>query len=182
MVLFINCCPREASRTKRIADALIEKLGECEKVDLYEISLCPVDEERLKRRDALLETGAFDDDEFALARQFAAADEVVIAAPFWDLSFPAKLKLYIENVYITGIVSTYDENGMPKGLCNAKRVFYVTTSGGPFDGRYSFDYMRTLCTDYFGIPEVRLIKAEMLDIIGNDPEQIVDNAIDGIIV
>lgn len=179
MKLFINCCPRKDSRTKRIADALLDKIGEYEEISLYETLLCPIDESRLGKRNALLKNGALDDDEFALARQFAAADEIVVAAPFWDLSFPAKLKLYIENIYITGIVSSYDENGIPKGLCNAKRLFYVTTSGGPYDGRYSFDYLKTLCTDYFGIPEVILVKAEMLDIVGNDPEAIVEEAIRG---
>ncbi len=180
MVLFINCCPRKESRTKRLADALLKKLGEYEEIKLYENSLSPVDENRLSKRYALLEAGKLDDAEFALARQFASADKIVIAAPFWDLSFPSKLKIYVENIYITGIVSSYNEEGMPKGLCNAKKLYYVTTSGGPFDGRYSFDYFSTLCTDYFGIPEVCLIKAEMLDIVGNNAEEILNSAIQNI--
>lgn len=177
MVLYINCCPRKESRTKRLANAVLQKLGEYEEVNLYEAVLLPIDENRIKERNSLLESGKLDAEEFKLARQFASADEIVIAAPFWDLSFPAKLKLYIENIYITGIVSSYDENGMPKGLCNAERLYYVTTSGGPFDGRYSFDYFRTLCIDYFNIPEVKLIKAEMLDVVGFDPEEIIEKAI-----
>lgn len=51
-----------------------------------------------------------------------------------DLSFPARLKIYLENIYVTGIVSKYDENGRPRGLCRAERLYYVTTAGGPFDG------------------------------------------------
>ena len=180
MVLFINGCPRTGSRTKRLADALLEKVGAYEEINLYETELYPVDERRLNKRSALLEAGQLDAEEFQLARQFAAADEIVLAVPFWDLSFPAKLKLFIENIYITGIVSVYDENGLPKGLCHAKRLYYVTTAGGPYDGRYSYDYMKTLCTGYFGIPEVLLVKEEMLDIIGNDPENILTDAIRGI--
>ena len=33
---------------------------------------------------------------FDLAGQFAGADTIVIAAPFWDLSFPAALKQYMQ--------------------------------------------------------------------------------------
>lgn len=177
MVLYINCCPRKESRTKRIADALLENLESYEEIKLYDHELCPVDEEKLNRRYELLNVGNLDAAEFSLAKQFASADMIVIAAPFWDLSFPAKLKLYIENIYVTGIVSTYDENGIPKGLCKAKKLYYVTTAGGPYDGRYSFDYIKTLCTDYLGITEVTLIKAEMLDVFGADPEKIIENTI-----
>lgn len=180
MTLFINCCPRRESRTKRLADAVLAKLGDYEELKLCETELLPVDEDRLMKRYALLENGQLDDPEFALARQFAAADRIVIAAPFWDLSFPAKLKLYLENIYITGIVSAYDETGMPKGLCRGNELIYVTTAGGPYDGRFSYEYLKTLCRDFFGIPGATLIKADMLDIEGNDPEAILDSAFDEI--
>ena len=38
-------------------------------------------------------------------RTIANADKIVIAAPFWDMSFPSLLKVYIENIYTIGIVS-----------------------------------------------------------------------------
>ena len=176
MTLYINCCTRAESRTERLAGSLLKKLGEYEELKLYEMGLQPLDKSRLDRRNELLSRNRFDADEFKLARQFASADKIVIAAPFWDLSFPAMLKLYIENIYITGIVSSYGADGMPRGLCSAAVLYYVTTAGGPYDGRYSFDYMKTLCTDYFGIRKVELIKAEMLDIVGNDPEEILQAA------
>lgn len=177
MVLYINCCPREASRTKKIADALVKKLGAFEELDLYALNLQPVDRARLERRDALLRENRLDAEDFSLARQFAEADAIVVAAPFWDLSFPSMLKIYVENVYITGIVSAYAEDGTPVGLCRAKKMYYVTTAGGGFDQRYSYDYFSTLCRQYFGIPETQLICAELLDIAGNDAESIVNAAI-----
>ena len=176
MTLYIDCCARTDSRTERLAHSILDKLGSYEEIKLYEMDLQPLDEPRLKKRNELLSRNQLDADEFKLARQFASAEKIVIAAPFWDLSFPAILKLYIENIYITGIVSTYDANGMPKGLCRAEQLTYVTTAGGPYDGRYSFDYLKTLCTDYFGIPNVELLKAEMLDIAGNDTEAILQEA------
>ena len=105
------------------------------------------------------------------------ADTIVIAAPYWDLSFPAMLKTYIENIYVTGIVSAYDESGMPVGLCKAKELYYVTTAGGPYDPTYSYGYIESLAKNYFGIPKTHLVKAEMLDIIGNDAEEILNQEV-----
>ena len=172
MTLFINCCPRDSSRTERLAKKLLEKLGEYDEVNPEKEGLAPMSKERLEYRTQLLQNGDLSDDIFKYAKQFAAADTIVIAAPFWDLSFPSVLKIYIENIYVTGIVSKYDENGSPKGLCKAKKLYYVTTAGGPYDGRFSFDYLKELAESFFGIGETVLIKAEMLDIIGNDAEKI----------
>lgn len=177
MTLFVNCCPRENSRTERLAKKLLEKLGEYDEINPAKEGLVPLDNERLNYRTALLEKGDLSDDIFKYAKQFADADEIVIAAPFWDLSFPSVLKIYIENIYVTGIVSEYSENGTPKGLCKAKKLYYVTTAGGAFDGRFSFDYLKALGEDYFGIKETVLIKAEMLDIIGNDAEKILSECV-----
>ena len=172
MILFVNCCPRDNSRTERLAKKLLDKLGEYDEVNPEKEGLVPMSKERLDYRTKLLEKGDLSDDIFKYAKQFAAADTIVIAAPFWDLSFPSVLKIYIENIYVTGIVSKYSDDGTPKGLCKAKKLYYVTTAGGPYDGRFSFDYLKELAESFFGIEETVLLKAEMLDIIGNDAEKI----------
>ena len=93
MILYINACVREHSRTRRLADSLLAGLGgEVEELRLADISFPLVDEAFLKNRDRLIAAGAFEDPLFDLARQFAGADQIVIAAPYWDLSFPAALK------------------------------------------------------------------------------------------
>ena len=102
----------------------------------------------------------------------------MISAPFWDLSFPSELKIYLENIYVTGLVSKYSEDGIPVGLCKAKQLYFVTTAGGALVTQFGFDYIRALAENYFGIPEVKLLKAEMLDIVGNDAEAILKDAID----
>ena len=140
-ILHINCCPRKESRTKRLADALLKKLGNYEELKLYHEKILPLNEERLEHRTALIEKGKYDDECFKYAKQFADADIIVISAPFWDLSFPAILKVYIENIYITGIVSRYSDDGSPLGLCKAKKLYFVTTAGGPFDERFGYDYI-----------------------------------------
>jgi len=177
MTLFIDACVRKESRTRRLAQHLLERLG-----DTVETAVCdgayPLDEERLARRTACCEKGDFTDPYFDAAKQFAAADTVVIAAPYYDLSFPAALKAYLERVCMTGITFSYTPEGIPRGMCRAGRLFYVTTAGGPiFNSEYGFGYVRELAQGMFGIPEVQLLRAENLDIIGNDPEEILQAAI-----
>ena len=67
--------------------------------------------------------------------------------------------------------------GRAVGLCRASELYYVTTSVGPFDGRFGYDYWKTIAQDCFGIPTVKLMEAENLDIVGADAEKIVDDAI-----
>jgi len=178
MILYVNACVRAASRTDRIARALLRRLGgECQEIRLAETDLLPLSEDRLNRRTELIEAGDYADPMFRLARQFQAADEIVVAAPYWDLGFPALLKLYLENVYVTGLVSEYTESGAPHGLCRAKKLWYVTTAGGPYQPDFSYGYLRTLATVYFGIPETELISAQMLDVVGFDAEALVEEQI-----
>lgn len=182
MVLYINACVRGASRTRRLAEYLLKKLGEpvCE-VRLSAQAFAAVDEAFLAQRDALVEAGALDDPLFAPARLFAAADTVVIAAPYWDLSFPAALKQYLEQINVVGVTFAYSPEGVPRGLCRAKRLYYITTAGGPIlRDAYGYGYVQALAQGYYGIPETHQIKAEGLDIQGADVEAILCRAEDAI--
>ena len=182
MTLYINCCVREESRTERLAQAVLQKLGgDFTELNLYNENLKPLDGEMLNKRTALIEQGDYSDPMFDYAKQFASADTIVIAAPYWDLSFPASLKTYIENIYVTGIVSAYNESGLPVGLCKATELYYVTTAGGPYDSTYSYGYIESLAKNFFGIPETHLVKAEMLDIIGNNAEEILNQEVSRIL-
>ena len=130
-ILYVNACFKEGSRTNELAQHLLGNLdGEIESVNLYEENIKPLDAEMLSKRDKLLESGKTDDDFLRLARQFASADIIVIAAPYWDLLFPAVLRIYLENITVCGITFRYSEKGIPVGLCKAKKLYYVTTSGG----------------------------------------------------
>ena len=178
MNLFINSCVRDCSRTERIARALLEKLGGgYTELKLETADFAPLTGETLARRTALIDAGDYADPMFDAAKQFAAADVIVIAAPFWDYSFPALLKNYLENIYVTGIVSRYGPDGIPVGLCSAKKLYYVTTAGGPYVPDFSYNCVKALAQMAFGIPETELIAAEMLDVDGFDAEQIVADTI-----
>ena len=178
MVLFINACVRKESRTKRLADAVLEKLGDpVEEVCVHDIEYPVTDEDFLVHRDALIDQGAFDHPLFAQAKQFARADRIVIAAPYWDLSFPAALKQYIEHVNVRGVTFSYTEEGISKGLCRATELYYVMTAGGDYvPDEFGFCYIKSLAQNYYGIPEVSLIQAHGLDVIGADVGRIMREA------
>ena len=113
------------------------------------------------------------------AQEFSQADTIVIAAPYWDLSFPSLLKIYFEAVTVCGMTFRY-ENEAPKGLCRAERLFYITTAGGPTISDFGFSYVRELAENFYGIRQTKCFRAEGLDIIGADEEGILKRARDEI--
>ena len=178
MVLLVNACVRGESRTRHLAEKLLEKIGgDRVEVRLEDVAFPKTDEAFLKKRDSMIATRQFGDDYFSLAKQFAAADIIVIAAPYWDLSFPAVLKQYIEHINVLGITFEYTPEGIPKGLCKAKKLYYVMTAGGTFvPEEYGFGYIKALAQSFYGIKEVELIKAVGLDIVGADVDAIMNEA------
>lgn len=86
-LLYIDACVnRETSRTERLAQALLGRLAaegdrELETLVLEDEKLEPLDAPTLNRRTAGVEAGDFSDPVFDQAKRFAAADEVVFAAP-----------------------------------------------------------------------------------------------------
>ena len=100
---------------------------------------------------------------FALARQFRAADAVVVAAPFWDLSFPAALRTYIEYISANGLTYHYEADGC-HGDCRAQQLVYLT-SGGDVEREDSLGvlYWRQL-TAMFGIPQFDYVFAGGVDL------------------
>ncbi len=177
MVLYINSCVRGDSRTDRLAHAVLDKMGEYTELYLPDEDIKPLSRKMLEKRTKLLAQGDTTDEMFYYAHQFANAEKIVISAPFWDGSFPSVLKVYIENIYAVGIISRYDEKGMPVGMCSANELVYVTTSGGKYIPDFSYDYIRAIAQRCFGIKHTRLVMAEMLDIEGFDAEKILQDAI-----
>jgi len=178
MVLFVDACARAESRTRALAEYLLEKLGGAtETVSLYTAPAAPLDAAGIEVRNAAGRTGDFSAPLFGNAKQFAAADTIVMAAPFWDLSFPSVLKAYLESVCVTGLTFRYNEQGIPVGMCRGQKLYYVSTSGGPtFGDPFGFGYVNTLATRMLGIGECVSVRAENLDIVGSDPAQLLREA------
>ena len=126
-ILYVNACVRKESRTKRLAEKLLSELGEpYEELCLEKIAFPIVNEEYLNKRDQLIASDNFQSPMFDYARQFSEAEVIVIAAPFWDLSFPSMLKQYLEQINVVGITFKYSEEGMPVALCKAKTMDFAT--------------------------------------------------------
>lgn len=180
--LFVNACVRPDSRTNILAQHVLKKIGgEIEEVNLEQENIQPLNRRRLQEREELLKKKDYSADMLKYAKQFAAADTVVISAPYWDLSFPAMVKNYMEAVTVQGVTFYYNEEGIPQGLCNAAKVIYVTTAGGPVaEFNFGFDYVKGLCQLLYGIGDVTCYKAEMLDVIGMDVEAILKKTKDEI--
>ena len=177
-ILYVNACVRKESRTEWLAEKLLSKLGSpWQEIRLEDVTFPVVNEEFLQRRDRLLSEGKLQDPMFDLARQFSRAADIVIAAPFWDLSFPAALKQYLEQVNAVGITFRYSADGVPVGLCRARRLFYVTTAGGLYvPEEFGFGYVKALAQSYYGIRDVRRIGAAGLDLDGADVRAIMASA------
>ena len=174
-ILFVNACVRKESRTRKLAEHYLSYLeGEIEEVRLETCGLRNTTEEDLKKRDEALANGTLD--QYREACQFAEADEIVIAAPYWDYSYPASVKTYIENVNIYGVTFRYANNAAV-GLCKAQRLVYIMTAGSPVgDFDFGFKHIEALCHTFYHIPEVVEFKAEGLDIEGADVEAIMNQA------
>ena len=176
--LLINACARPDSRTYILAEKTAARINaDYSTINLYNENLRPLDYSDLIKRDSFIEQDDFGDDMFRFARDFRDAEEIVIAAPYWDLSFPSVLKCYFEAICVSGLTFKYGESGQVIPLCKCKRLIYVTTAGGYIgDNNFGYDYVKALCVHLFGIDNIVCVSAEGLDIIGNDIEAILKNA------
>ena len=119
--------------------------------------------------------------DYLLRRQGMSLEEAanVIAAPFWDLSFPALLKVYIEQVSVDGITFGSTESGL-QGLCRASQLVFLTTRGGFYTGdamEMGSRYLDALHT-FFGIGAYTCIAADGMDVAGFDAAASLAAAID----
>lgn len=186
-ILYIDSCVnRDRSRTECLAQAFLRKRlaagdAEIETIVLEEFSLQALDGKGLAYREQCISEGNFADPVFDFARRFAAADELVIGAPFWDFSFPAMLKIFLEQVCVRDLTFRYTETGGVAGLTKLVSVTYITTSGGYISAEdCGSGYVKQLCSGLFGVEQFRCISAQGLDIFGNDPQKILNEAIEAL--
>jgi len=183
-VLYIDCCiRRELSRTRLLAEAFLKIIAND---DAFEIEwLCLMDEPLhyfvdgfFDQRERLIAEGRFDHPRFRYAHQFQQANKIIIAAPFWDLSFPALLKVYIENLCVEGITFGCDETGT-FGTCQADRLLFLTTRGDDLTDsplEMGARYLEAMCT-FWGIKRFDCIAADGMDLGLEAPQVILERAI-----
>lgn len=175
------CVRGQVSRTARLAEVF---LAECKRLlpdaavtvqRLNEMNLRPIDAPTLAMKEALCDRRAWNDPFLAAAAAFQEADIVLIAAPYWDLSFPSLLKIWVENVYVRNLTFRY-ENDRCIGLCRGRESVYITTAGSPIgENDWGAGYMKAVFAA-LGIPGFTAIRAEALDLEGRDAEAIMREA------
>jgi FMN-dependent NADH-azoreductase len=187
-VLYIkaNAKPEGTSRTFKISDKFIEQYRELNPndeiitLDLYKEGIGFLTEEGISLHRPSPGEGK-DHPVLKYAYQFAEADKYIIAAPFWNLSFPAILKAYIDYICVTGITFKYTAEG-PVGLGQGKKAVHIVARGGgysegPAAGYEMGDrYLRTIF-GFLGIRDFTTISADKLDVIGEDAAAIVEDVI-----
>jgi len=177
-ILLINACIRPESRTLILAKRLLSKLpGDVEEVNLQREAIPALNEASLKYRQDLLAAGKFEDPMLRYARQFKEADILVIAAPYYDLSFPSSLKNYLEAVACVGLTFYYDENEIAQTRTRARKLYYVSTGGGELKKQFGFEYVKALVGEFYHIFDVQGFFAEKLELLGSEPEVIMEKAL-----
>ena len=124
-VLFINAAFRDGSRTLRLAEYYLQKhhAGDAvTRLELGENPPAPLDAPRLREYNAAVESRGFSGEMFDCARQFAQADVILIAAPFWNFGLPAVLSAYLELVCSQGV--SFDILAEKAGVLHHRRRIY----------------------------------------------------------
>lgn len=168
-LVIIDSCMRAESRTRRILNAAREVLStryDIEIIDVNAAGLLPLTPEGLEERTS----GIVPEQTLSLAKTIAAADRLVVAAPFWDMSFPATLKAFFENMSLYSV--TFEDNGHTcVGLCKCKKVMYITTRGMDIETgsprEQGSSYLMALST-LWGLGEVTTVAAKNLDYLSTD--------------
>ena len=168
-LIIIDSCMREESRTRVILDAargVLSARYDIETIDVNALALPPVTPEALKERTS----GIIPGDTLSIAGRIASADRLVIAAPFWDMSIPAVLKAFFENMSLYNVTFT-DDGKTCTGICNCHKVLYITTRGmdiptGDFRDQGS-SYLKAL-SSLWSLGEVITIAAWNLDYMPAD--------------
>lgn len=158
-MIFVNACIREEdSRTLRIAKDIL-KNENIEEIDLNKMNLLPYTYSNNPVMHGIK-------DEFIdLSKKIANSDGLIIAAPFWDMSFPALLKVFLEKLSIVDVMFK-DTGETCLGIAKCPFMFLITTRGMNIDDESPLEqatpYLKALC-ELWGIKKFDSISAYNLD-------------------
>jgi FMN-dependent NADH-azoreductase len=181
-LLYVKANPKsdQESRTFRLSETFINAYREANPGDqiithdLYAEDVRPITADQLRARLDPKDESLRSHPVYQYAYEFKESDKIVIAAPMWNLSFPAILKCYLDYIMAVGITFQYTEKG-PVGLCQGKKAVHIVTRGGMYSegpaSAYEMGdkYLRGLF-GFLGISDFTTIAAEMLDVVGADVE------------
>lgn len=169
-LLYIDACIRNSeSRTKRIATPIVRALQEKYDVQtlvLNELHLEVVQEDLIRRRN----NGEIDPTVMSWAEMVRDADRIAIAAPFWDMSIPAALKVFLELCSIFDM--TFKSNDKTcYGNCKAEKMLFITTRGMDIatgdELEQATSYLKALSW-LWGIGPLQVIAAQNMDYVSEE--------------
>lgn len=172
-LLYIDACIRDdESRTKKIAEPIVAALKEKYNVEtlvLNELDLSIVKKDLIQKRN----NGDIDSTVMSWAESVRDADRIVIAAPFWDMSFPAALKNFIELCSIFDVTFKSDEKTC-YGNCKAEKMLFITTRGMDIETGSELEqatpYLKAL-SRLWGVGPLQVVSAKNMDYISESEIQ-----------
>lgn len=198
-LLYITANPKTAEQSYSLAvgEAFLEAYRKQEpndeiiRLDLYEMDIPYIDTDvfngwgKLQQGTAFEQLSADEKDKVskinALTDQFIAADKYVFVTPFWNFSFPPKMKAYIDTICIAGKTFRYTAQG-PVGLLTDKLAVHIQARGGVYSEgpakelEFGDRYLKTIF-GFLGIPSVDSIIVEGMAQMPNEAEAIKEKAI-----
>ena len=182
-----NAKPKGNSRTFKVSYSFIESYKESHPddtiitLDLYEENINLLSEDDINNIFGPKTAESRNHPILKYAYQFSEVDKIVIAEPMWNLSIPAILKAYIDYICVTGVTFKYTEQG-PVGLCTGKKAINISSRGGDYSNKPFSEYemgdryLRTIF-GFLGITDFTTIAIDGLDVIGNDVDRVLEDAI-----
>ncbi|MBH5328949.1 NAD(P)H-dependent oxidoreductase [Eikenella sp. S3360] len=180
---------RAANRLAAAGEAALAQFGnaQIDTVNLYDpaLPLPRINADTLNIRDPEQMPAAQKADlaaQKALLKQWKEADCIFIYSPIHNFNIPSKLKDYFDNILIVGETFGFTEQGYVGLMSDKTKVTAVLTSGSDFstDFRYQAIDVAPLflraALHTVGIHNMTLIRAQGLDIIGNDKQALIDRA------
>lgn len=116
-----------------------------------------------------------------LTDQFAGADKYVFATPFWNFSFPPKMKAYIDNISIAGKTFKYTAEG-PVGLLGGKKALHIQARGGVYsegpakEMEFGDRYLRAVL-GFMGVTDIETLAIEGMAAMPEKAQEIKSQAI-----
>ena len=160
-LLYIRCNPKLESQSAslRVGREFVKHYmrqfpeHEVEEIDLYASNIPEVDSTVFNGRSSIVTGGDYDNLSYEgqgkadrineLCSQFMSADRYAIAAPMWSLTFPPRLKTYIDCVVLNGRTIKINPQKV-EGLMKDKvrKAVFIQSCGGVYTGVISarFNY------------------------------------------
>lgn len=168
-LVYIDACIRDKdSRTKKVATPIINELKKKYDVTTFcinDLKLDIVQNELINKR----LSGNIPEYVMEWATTIQSADRVVIAAPFWDMSIPSSLKVFIELCSILNVTFKSDDKTC-FGNCKSEKLLYITTRGMDISTNDELDqgtsYLKAL-SFLWGLGEVFVISCQNMDYVSD---------------